>query len=379
VKVLINAISVSEGGGLVVLKNLVLEMALLQPAISWYVAASPATLSKLDLMPNVTGIPFSWANKSPLHLFYWYEWVVPRLIRQFKIDLFFSQTNFLPKRKLACHSLLLVQHAGYFSDKFSKLYLKWAKKLKYLLLWKQKNRWAYQSIHKATMVTVQTTALAKKIKDKLLIASDRLFVVPHGTGLLKNDCPVSLSFPSNMEWRIGYITKFGVQKDFDTAIEAIHLLKRSGFHVKLILTLEQKSDEFLLLMKKIRQLGIEDNVENHGDISNPDKIKKLYESLHMFIFPSWCESFGFTLVEAMAMGLPIVASDTESNREISGDAGIFFPPGDASQLAEKIKYFMNDSDQYSLFSKNSLERAKQFCWKKTAKQMIYNIHMIMEK
>jgi glycosyltransferase involved in cell wall biosynthesis len=66
------------------------------------------------------------------------------------------------------------------------------------------------------------------------------------------------------------------------------------------------------------------------------EIEKLYQENDIFIFPSLAESFGHPLVEAMASGLPIIASDIPICREICGDAAVYFSPLDPNELAEKI-------------------------------------------
>src|SRR3990167_8233749 len=111
-RVLINAISIVEGGSKIVLENMLEEMHRIDPEIVWYVAARRDMLSCLPKANNIIILPFSWANRSPIHHLYWYEVILPKLIKKNSIDICFSQTNFLPNRQLSCKSLLLIHHAG---------------------------------------------------------------------------------------------------------------------------------------------------------------------------------------------------------------------------------------------------------------------------
>ena len=375
--ILINAITITEGGGVVVLTHLLEFMHQIDPGITWYVAAEAKVLASLPLSDKIIGVPYAWARRSPLHLLYWYEIELPRLISRVKIDLCFSHTNFLSRRRLSCPSLLLIHNAGYFSDLFTQLQLKCYNTSKDAFLWKQKIKWAHHSIKRATAVTVQTRVLADKIVKRLSISQEKIFTIPHGLGLLKSIKQKTRNFPTDSCWRIGYITKFGVQKDFDTAIRAVSQLKKAGVPIKLILTLDPKIKEYPPILQTIRQYEIEDIVENLGEISDPESVRRIYESLDLFIFPSIIESFGFTLVEAMACGLPVIAADTDSNREVTGIAGQFFPVGDEKSLANRISQFMNQQDLYHAASKNSLDRASAFCWQKTAEDLINTIHKII--
>ncbi len=68
-----------------------------------------------------------------------------------------------------------------------------------------------------------------------------------------------------------------------------------------------------------------------------DEAWHLYREADIFVFPSLTESFGLPLAEAMAHGLPVVASDTPASREICGDAAVYFQPIDPEDLAAKIR------------------------------------------
>lgn len=378
-KVLINAITITEGGGKVVLSRLLEHMQEIDKTISWYVAAEPTVLSHLPESHRIIGIPYSWARKSPWHTLYWYELELPKLVSRVKADLCFSQTNFLSRRRLSCPSLLMVHNAGFFSDLYTQLQLKYYRNLKEAILWKQKIKWSHDSIRRATAVTVQTQALADKITNQLQISQKKIFTIPHGLGLLNTVAQSSRDFPTDAYWRVGYITKFGPQKDFVTAIKAISQLKNAGIPIKLVLTLNPNIREYPLVLQQIVQYGIQDIVENQGEVTDPNDIKKIYESLHFFIFPSLVESFGFTLVEAMACGLPVIAADTKSNREITGVAGELVPAENAEALAKKIKHLINNIDSYTVASKNSLTRSNNFSWHKTGQEMLHLMYQILMK
>lgn len=376
-KVLINAISIVEGGGIVVLKKLLDEMSQLDTDVKWYVAAKPATLEKISVGEAFIPMPFLWANKTPLHHLFWYEYTLPKILRDIKADVCFSQTNFLPSRSLSCPSILLVQHAGYFSEKFEALHFNWNNNVASKFLWNKKKNWVARSIKQSTVVTVQTQALAQNIINKLNIKPEKTAVIPHGTGLITQTVK-SRKYPYKTVWRIGYITKFGVQKDFITAIKAVSILSQS-IPIKLVLTLDPKTAEFPAVWSLICQNGIEKNIENHGEISNSNEIKNLYESLDIFIFPSLCESFGFTLIEAMGTGLPVIAADTDSNREIVGNPNYLFKAENPKHLAEKLMNLIDNSLSYEQASIDSLERSRQFCWKKTAKELLTLIHQVKKE
>lgn len=116
-------------------------------------------------------------------------------------------------------------------------------------------------------------------------------------------------------------------------------------------------------------LGVEAIIENYGELS-PTEIDRLYKSLHAFVFPSLCESFGFPMVEAMAHGIPLLVADTESNVEVVGEGGKAFPAHDAESLARELERLSNDVDWFRLRAQASLQRVREFDWVRAAAETV---------
>jgi len=99
-----------------------------------------------------------------------------------KADVLFSLTNYLPSDP-AVPSLLLVQHAGHFSQTFRELQEKEFPGLLSRLAWRFKSSWVRSSVSAATLVTLQTAALADAIRNDMDLPETKLHVIPHGLGI----------------------------------------------------------------------------------------------------------------------------------------------------------------------------------------------------
>ncbi len=367
-KVLLNAVSIKEGGATVVLLKRLASLRQMRPDIEWIIAANSNARFAATPDPMVTWVMTSWIDKSPLHAFIWYEFVLPAMIRKHQPDLVFSQTNFLPLHKLTCPTLLLVQHAGYFSAEFARLMREWKPSWLTAVIWRLRTLWVRHSVRTATCVTVQTHALAKAIEACVKRSAKDILVIPEGPGLARQlGAPRSTRRPDI--FRIGYVTNWGVQKNFETLFRAAHILRAAGYRFKIVLTLCEKDPRCQPIFAAAEEIGVADLIENHGLVGQ-DAVYCVYDSLDIFAFPSLCESFGLPMIEAMARGLPIVVAATPENIEMTQGAGMSFSPKDANALSAHLAKLIDDDEERTRRGRVSLARSHDFAWERTASQTI---------
>lgn len=118
------------------------------------------------------------------------------------------------------------------------------------------------------------------------------------------------------------------------------------------------------LTKSIERTGTEASILN----LQPDnsELRELYATCHAVVMPSLYEGFGLPLVEAMAFGRPIIASNTSSMPEIAGDAALYVTPTSSAEISQAFLSLANDKAQHARLSARSAERSKIFSWQKAA-------------
>jgi glycosyltransferase involved in cell wall biosynthesis len=235
-------------------------------------------------------------------------------------------------------------------------------------LWRRKRKWTHLSVAAADVLTVQTAALADAIAASGVRPREKIKVIPHGPGWV-NQRETAAERRRGTPFRIGYVTKWGVQKNFATLFRAIQTLARESNNIRLVLTLNERDPQVLRTLALAQELGLAPLVENHGEIGH-QRIEALYDTLDAFAFPSLCESFGLPMVEAMARGLPVVAADTAVNREITAEAGHFFAPDDAAALAALIRRLWHTPQEWRSAAQRSLARGRGFSWPEAALRTI---------
>ena len=85
-----------------------------------------------------------------------------------------------------------------------------------------------------------------------------------------------------------------------------------------------------------------------------------------------------TLVEAMACGAPILASQLEPMPEICADAAIYFDPTNPIAIADVISKTLKDPESISTLSRKGLERAKAFSWENTARNTLKVLENVIQ-
>jgi glycosyltransferase involved in cell wall biosynthesis len=96
----------------------------------------------------------------------------------------------------------------------------------------------------------------------------------------------------------------------------------------------------------------------------------LYSGAVCFVYPSFFEGFGLPPLEAMKCGSPVITGDRTSLPEVVGDAGILVNPFDIDAIASAIATVVDDSSLRSRLRTKSLNRARHFDWRETAKRTL---------
>jgi glycosyltransferase involved in cell wall biosynthesis len=145
---------------------------------------------------------------------------------------------------------------------------------------------------------------------------------------------------------------FTPEKGQDVAVAAAALLAQTMPQAKMILAGDGP------LLNELRK-GAPDNVTFPGFVADRPAF---FAALDLFIMPSRSEAWGLAALEAMANGVPVIASDIGGLREMVGDGspGFLVPPGDASALARQISFAASHPDVLRVQGEKARERTRMF-------------------
>lgn len=112
--------------------------------------------------------------------------------------------------------------------------------------------------------------------------------------------------------------------------------------------------------ERVRYLGYLPHGDKHAVLA----------SAATFVFPSLYEGFGLPVVEAMAAGVPVIASDTSALAEVCGDAAILVAPYDEEGFVHALRRVWNDDAVVGGLRRLGTERGRSFDWRRTARETL---------
>ena len=161
----------------------------------------------------------------------------------------------------------------------------------------------------------------------------------------------------------------GRRKNHDRLIQAYSGLPNFiKEEYQLVITGEKKGC-YQDLLKIISQLNLQEEIIFPGFIPE-EEMPVLVNAASLFIFPSLYEGFGIPLLEAMACGTPILASNVSSIPEVCGNAALLFDPQSIQEMVDAIERLISDEVLRKQLVQRGFLRIKKYSWKNSAKALL---------
>jgi len=365
-RIAINAVSSTAGGGHSYLLNLARTLPPLAP--HQYLLYAPASVAP-SLAP-LLGPAFEIAAGPPPEAGYlsrllWEQMSLPRELRRWKADVLISAGNFCPLRS-PVPVVLMSRNALYFTPRYLGDLAgrgHWAWAARHLLM----TRLAVLSARAARVNVTPTAAMGELVRGAAggSLAAPR--TIPFG---FQPWPALNGSGPAPPPpFRLLIVSHYNYFRSFETALEALARLRAHGHDLRL--TLSTRLEPGLRLggydttgaYRLLHRLGLADAVTLLGAVPY-DELPRLYASAHAVLCPSYAESFGQTVLEAMAMGVPVIASAIPAHREVAGDAALFFTAGDPEDLARVCAGLLADPALQAALHARGRKRAEAFTWRR---------------
>ncbi|MFC1885083.1 glycosyltransferase family 4 protein, partial [Thermodesulfobacteriota bacterium] len=166
-----------------------------------------------------------------------------------------------------------------------------------------------------------------------------------------------------------FVGRLTYQKGLDVLIDA---LKSMAVNVRPQLTIAGDGNDRLKLERRVREFGLEDDVHFTGWYDR-SKIPDLYKNADIFLLPSRHEGMSNALLEAMASGLPVIATQIAGNEELvsHNETGLLVKVEDVPALSEAMKRLVSDSALRKKMGAAGREMIiTRYSWKRVAKEYL---------
>jgi glycosyltransferase involved in cell wall biosynthesis len=228
--------------------------------------------------------------------------------------------------------------------------------------------------HKADALIAVSQYTKDVIVERLGIAPDKISVVHPGVD--RRFRPPPPDSVDELKTRLGlhrpYVVYVGTaepRKNLPRLVEAVARLRRQG-HLELQLVIAGKSAWGSAALREcIDACGMKEHVRLLGYLPEAD-LPPLYAGAQAASLPSLAEGFGLPLIEAMACGVPIVASNATALPEVYGDAAVGVDPHDIDAMAHALGRVMTDPELRSHLIDRGVRRASAFSWEATARRTV---------
>ncbi len=363
-RVLIHAPAARMGGARAHVLGVVPEIADLSVSDDFLLMAQP------DLIRDLPRLPANWSlsaeraqHRSFFGRFVWEQRVLPRIAARWRADVLLSFGAFLPLQA-PCVSVLEAANALYFTH----VYWHVLEREPLQVRMQERARWwlLRASLRAAERVLVPSRAMRQDVVTRLPDLISRVDIAYWGVSAAFHTQRWS---PPNATMALG-ISNHGINKEFDVLVRALALV--TDRLPELRVTMTGRADESRYARRTAalaRRLGVEKLLCFAGDVPNralPSYIKQT----SVVVYPTWCESFGLPLAEAMAMGAPAIAADIPACREVGGDAARYYAPGDPTSLADRLHEVIAAPEDTQRLASAAHRAGQQFTWRANAEGVL---------
>ena len=374
----LNCLAASAGSGLTYARNVVPHLSG-RPDLRATVALSPQLRKELGKPYNISfvekEIPAGAAGR-----FFWEQAFLPSLILRSGADLLLSTGN-LALWRSPVPQILLSGNSLYTSpDFYSDLHARRAYRIWLDTL--ARGYFARRSVRWADC----TVAPSKAFADSLRVwTGGKVVSIYHGFdpdifftnhGSLPSAIQNKIDSGKNV-LRLIFVSHYNYYRNFETLLRAIPYIQKrlGGRDVQLFLTCKLSSDENSGAYRTeaaaslVQRLGISNQVLELGAVPY-HLLQHVIRACDIYVTPAYAETFAHPLVEAMACGLPVVASDLAVHREICENAAVYFPRFSPQLLADRVVQVEQSSALRKQLVECGSKRSREFSWRDHVDQII---------
>jgi len=233
---------------------------------------------------------------------------------------------------------------------------------------------------RAAAVIVPSEVTAGAVTARLGIRRERIHVTPlaPAAAFRPVETDAAKSVTTRLDVQAGAFLFVGTiepRKNLAAVLDALAIHRRTERAARLIVVGEPGWE--VSLPAEVRRRALGSAVTWLRGIGDPD-LAAIMSGAAALVAPSLDEGFGLPVVEAMAVGLPVVTSETGAQAEVAGDAALTVDPRDPGAIASAMRTLIDDAAVAADLRARGLARAATFSWARTARETLAVYHSVVD-
>lgn len=321
---------------------------------------------------NVEPILLPPYPRDPLTLLYWFEYLIPKKLRELDADLFLSPEPTLSLRTKV-PSLCVIHDLNY-EHHPNVLPFHWNRYYRGLT-----SRFA----RRATRIATVSDYSRDDIATLYGIHPDKIDVVYNGTP--ENIRPISESHARQVREQFSEGTQYfyfvGTQqprKNIANLFRAFDRFREKDAQGTKLLMIGRKKWWDADIRQAWEEMKHQDDVIFPGRLSDAELADIAAGSIGLVYVPFF-EGFGIPILEAFAAGVPVITADATSMPEVAGDAALLVDPYSPEAIAEGMRRIATDQEFRAQLVSKGTERCREFTWQRTADLLWHSMELTLKQ
>jgi glycosyltransferase involved in cell wall biosynthesis len=226
--------------------------------------------------------------------------------------------------------------------------------------------------HRADRIVVNSHFTGAEVERRLEVAADKITVcVPGAPDWSPRPAP-----PADD----AYVLFFGTlepRKNVGTLLDAYEALVARRSDMPRLVLAGRETPDARSWLERIARPPLNRLVRHVGYV-DPAKRRNLYEGARLLVQPSFDEGFGMPVLEAMTLGVPVIAANRGALPEVVGDAGPLVDPESSEELASAIERLIDDEALWAASAAKGSLRAHHFRWEESARHLAEAYRLAIE-
>ena len=213
--------------------------------------------------------------------------------------------------------------------------------------------------HRADRVVVPSAHTGDEVARRLDLPRSQIVVCPNGAP----DWPARIHAPAS--GHLLFVGTLAPRKNVDRLLTAYAQLRERRPNVPPLVLVGRSTPESAPTLARLTRRPLAGHVRHAGYVDEHE-LRMLYEQAVLLVLPSLDEGFGIPALEAMTVGVPVVAATRGALPEVVGEAGLLVDPLDVSALVDAIERLLGDDQLRHRLTVAGRARARRFSWRASA-------------